>query len=136
MTHFEETKDARNEVEFISMAHDKQMAADDRTKELYFRMHKEMTPALVRILIEAQESEDFREEATHIATAYARLVAANLCAMSNVFCDKKTDNGKHFTAALAESIAFFAKTRLEEALEDLRKTPISQNETATEPLTS
>jgi hypothetical protein len=68
------------EADFLAEAHEKQMAAKTPEAALYYRMHKEMAPSIVRMVQEAVLSGD-PEQATDIALAFAKFAASTSLAI-------------------------------------------------------
>lgn len=74
-----------NEVDFIELLHDQQMATEKPGQQIYFRMHKEITPVLIRILQEAAETDDPRRTAALMIMAYANMVAGHVVSIAEIF---------------------------------------------------
>lgn len=116
------TAELEAEAEFIGQAHDRQMAAKSPGAELYFRMHKEMTPSLVKIANEAMTSDEPQDQIANVLETYSRFVASNIVALVNM-CGNPNDP----TAAreLAQILVDAVSTEASKYLAKREKTPIN-----------
>lgn len=88
-----------SEADMILSIHEEQMKAKRKDRELYYRMHKEMSPVLIRIINEAFDENDSRDDTLdhvqHIVTAYAQYVASSISAMSVLLAGSTDDRLAH-----------------------------------------
>lgn len=83
-----------NEADFISMAHDRQMAAQSPAKAIYYKMHKEMTPPLVHIIQAAMREMDAQVQVAEVLEAYARFIASQMGAVVTLVADPYNPSAK------------------------------------------
>lgn len=75
-----------NEAEMLMSLHEAQMQAKNIEQALYYRMHKEMSPVLIRIINETFDAggdrEAFLDRIETVIIAYGQYIASSISAVS------------------------------------------------------
>ena len=117
----------RSEAEMLMEIHDAQMNASSPEKALYYRMHKEMSPTLIRIINEAFDTSDRSQvidQTQHVIIAYAQFVASSMSALSLLIGGGADDRLEH-RQRVAEMVLELTNEFLRKFLESEKKAIMS-----------
>lgn len=109
-------EEGHTEAEFIENLHDRQMNARSREEAIYYRMHKEMTPALIALLIEAMHSESPQRRGAQTAMAYSKFIASTIVSTAEMLGgtgEENKDNREGLTRTLLAAVTEYTQNSLE-----------------------
>ena len=114
------SKIAQSEADFIEAAHDKLMQATTPQDRAYHRLVKDLSPALMRMLLEAVQAENSKVEMAALLWAFGQFCAANICgAVAATGADP--DKATMLATSISEMVDQEVKVRIREIAAEARK---------------